>query len=309
MTRPELVAVTSRSFSRHPSLRLEMSTAFPNARFNDQAVSLSGDCLAEFLGDCEFAVTALETIDDWVLSRTPNLRCIAKIGVGTDMVDINALDRHGVRLMLAPGGNSNAVAELTLMLMLACLRRLPESLEVVARGEWTQPKGRELQGRTVGIVGYGHVGRAVARVVHGLGCKVVVYEPNVDSLPGVHRESFETLLASSDIVSLHLPLTSHTHHMLGQQEFQMMRKDAILINTSRGGVVDEASLVDALNTGTIAGAALDVLEREPLVAPALLTTGSLLLTPHVGGSTEEAIVKMGRQAIANLVGAPVSARP
>lgn len=300
MTRPEPVAVTSRSFSKHPVLRAEISQEFENVRFNDEGLSLSGDELAQFLSGCEFAVTALETIDDNILEQTPELRYIAKIGVGTDMIDIGALERHGVELLRSEGTNANAVAELTLMLILACLRRLPEGLALVADGEWSQPKGRELRGLTVGIVGFGHVGKAVARIVEALGCRVLVYDPEAEAIPEPLNTGFDTVLAESDIVTLHAPLTPETRHMIAEPQLERMREDAVLVNTARGGLIDETALVCALRDETIGYAALDVVEDEPTVDSDLSSTDRLLLTPHVGGSTEEAIVAMGRAAIASL---------
>ncbi len=297
MTPLEVVAVTSRSFSCHPVLRNEMLEAFPNARFNDQGLSLSGDALIEFLLGCEFAVTALETIDSALLGCLPDLRCIAKIGIGTDMIDLAAMDRHGVTLLVSPGTNANAVAELTVMLMLACLRRLPEAMEIVERGEWSQPKGRELRGRVVGIVGYGNVGKAVERLISAFGATSLVFDPLV--VPEAHV-SLEDLLAESDIVTLHVALSEATHHLINAGHLDLMGQNAILINTSRGGVVDEVALSQALRGERIAYAALDVLEDERSSRAGLPRDRGLLITPHIGGSTEEAILAMGRAAIKSL---------
>ncbi len=297
MTPLEVVAVTSRSFSRHPLLRNEMLEAFPKARFNDQGLTLSGDALIEFLLGCEFAVTALETIDSALLGCLPDLRCIAKIGVGTDMIDLAAMDRHGVTLLVSPGTNANAVAELAVMLMLACLRRLPEAMEIVERGEWSQPKGRELRGRVVGIVGYGNVGKAVEKLISAFGATSLVFDPLV--VPEAHV-SLEVLLAESDIVTLHVALSEATHHLISAGHLDLMGQNAILINTSRGGVVDEVALSQALHDDRIAYAALDVLEDETSSRSDLPRQRGLLVTPHIGGSTEEAILAMGRAAIKSL---------
>ena len=167
------VAVTSRSFSRHPVLRAELSARFPNARFNDEGALLEGEELIRFLEDAEFAITALERIDDAILERLPLLRRISKVGVGTDMLDLDALDRRGIELVLSPGTNARSVTELALMMIIALLRHVPEQAASLAAGKWSQRQGLTLSGRTVGIVGFGHVGQDLAHALAGFACRVL----------------------------------------------------------------------------------------------------------------------------------------
>ena len=297
-----LVAVTSRSFSRHPTLRAELLERYPNARFNDEGVELRGDALVAFLAGTEKAITALEPIDDDLLSRVPTLRVISKVGVGVDMIDMDALRRHGVRLGWAQGTNARSVAELVVALALSALRRIPQQAAAVRAGVWQQQKGRLLSGRTVGIVGFGAVGGALASLLRGFECELLVYDvrPVDPARDDVSVVELDELLERSEIVSLHAALTASSHQLIGRAALQRMRPDAILVNTARGALIDEDALAEALSDGRIGAACLDVFTVEPPVGSRLLMLDNVVVTPHIGGSTEEAIVAMGRAAIAGL---------
>ena len=296
------VAVTSRSFSRHPVLRAELCGRYPDTRFNDEGASLGGDALVSFLAEAELAITALEQIDDSILERLPRLRRISKVGVGTDMLDLDALERHGVELVVTPGTNARSVSELTLMMAVALLRHVPEQAASLAAGGWSQKKGSTLTGRTVGIVGFGHVGQDLAHMLAGFDCSVLAYDVELpQTLPGhVRGASLDELLSNGDIVSLHLTLNPETRGLIDSRRLSLMKPSAILINTSRGGLVEEGALVEALKAGRLAGAGLDTFAEEPPVGSPLLTLPNVLATPHIGGSTEEAVLAMGRAAIAGL---------
>jgi phosphoglycerate dehydrogenase-like enzyme len=303
---PTPIAVTSRSFSRHPVLRAETEARFSDVRFNDEGKSLRGDELAEFLAGRRRAITALETIDDALLSRLPDLELISKVGVGTDMIDMAAMERHGVKLAWHPGTNRRSVAELVVGLTIAVLRHIVPANRAVMAGEWKQPKGRELSGRTVGIVGFGSVGRDLAALVRGFGCPVIAYDVRpVDPEPGVEvAADLDDLLRRSDVVSLHVTLTGDTRNLIDERALGLMKSDAVLVNTARGGLVDEDALRDALAGERLAGAAFDVFAIEPPGDRALLELPNFVATPHIGGSTEEAILAMGRAAIAGLGAQP-----
>lgn len=292
------VAVTSRSFSRHPVLRAELLERYPETRFNDEGASLRGDDLVAFLGGSTKAITALEPIDDALLERLPELRLISKIGVGTDMIDQAALQRRGVELRVHTGTNSRSVAELVLGFAIALLRHIPEATAELARGEWRQIKGRTLSGRTVGIVGYGHVGRDVAALLAPFGARILAHD--VRPLDDVEQVPLDELLRQADVITLHVALSDETRGMIDAEALALMRSDAVLINTARGGLVDEAALANALREGRLGGAGLDVFATEPPDDPELLALPNFLATPHIGGSTEEAILAMGRAAIAGL---------
>jgi D-3-phosphoglycerate dehydrogenase len=292
------VAVCSRSFSRNPVLREETLARFENVRFNDEGVSLNGESLVEFLSGRERAITALERINDEVLVQLPELKLISKVGVGTDMIDFDAAERHGVEVRVHPGTNSRSVAELALSMAIALLRRVPEATALAASGEWKQLQGRELSGKTVGIVGFGHVGRDLARLLEPFGCRVVAAD--VRPLDDVEQLELDELLAHADVVSLHVELNDATRNLIDARRLALMRENAVILNTARGGVIDEDALLEALESERLGGAGLDVLAAEPPGDLKLLEHPRALVTPHIGGSTQEAVLAMGRAAIAGL---------
>ncbi len=302
MRKPVAVAVTSRSFSRHPVLRAELLQRYPDTRFNDEGASLRGQSLVEFLDGRAKAITALEPIDEGLLRSLPELRVISKVGVGLDMVDLEALQRHDVQLAWTPGTNSRSVAELVVTLTLSLLRQIPKLSSEVRQGEWKQTKGRLLSDKTVGVIGYGNVGRDLAELVAPFGCQVLAYDvrPLPDPPGHVRAVPLEDLLREADIVSLHVDLNEGTRRLLDAARLSLMKPSAIIVNTARGGLIDEEALASMLGDGRLAGAALDVLEREPPTGSPLLGLDNALLTPHIGGSTDEAILAMGRAAIAGL---------
>jgi phosphoglycerate dehydrogenase-like enzyme len=299
---PTPVAVTSRSFSRNEVLRAETLARYENVTFNDEGLSLAGDSLVDFLAGHPLAITALEQIDDSILDRLPDLKAISKVGVGIDMIDLDAMKRHGVRLAWSRGTNSRSVSELALALMLALLRHLPSVTSLVRAGEWRQLQGGTLTGRTVGIIGFGHVGRDLAGLLGAFSCNVLAYDvaPLPDLPAHVQQSSLEALLSSSDIVSLHTVLSDETRNLLDRERIGSMRPGALVINTSRGGLVDEGALYDALASGHLGGAALDVFSSEPPSDHALIGLDQVIATPHIGGSTGEAVLAMGRAAIDGL---------
>jgi phosphoglycerate dehydrogenase-like enzyme len=299
---PTPVAVTSRSFSRNEVLRSEMLARYERVTFNDEGLSLGGDSLVDFLAGHSMAITALETIDDGILDRLPDLKVISKVGVGIDMIDLEAMKRHDVRLGWAQGTNARSVSELTIAFMLALLRHLPTVTRLVRDGEWRQVQGRTLTGQTVGIVGFGHVGRDLADLLGAFSCRVLAYDiASLEDLPAhVEQASLESLLASSEIVSLHTVLNEETRHILDRKRLDAMRPGALVVNTSRGGLIDEQALFEALSSDHLGGAALDVFSTEPPMNSPLLDLDQVIMTPHVGGSTKEAVLAMGRAAISGL---------
>jgi len=286
-----------------------MLERYERVTFNDDGLSLAGDSLVAFLDGHPLAITALERIDDSILERLPDLKVISKVGVGIDMIDLNAMERHGVRLGWSRGTNARSVSELVIALMLALLRHLPIATQLVRQGEWRQVQGKTLTGKTVGIVGFGHVGRDLAELLGHFSCQVLAYDiaPLADLPTHVEQASLESLLNASDLVSLHAVLNEHTRNLFDAKRLASMRPGALLINTSRGGLIDEDALYDALSSGHLAGAALDVFSTEPPGDHPLLGLDEVIATPHLGGSTSEAVLAMGRAAIDGLSQAvPVS---
>ena len=303
------VAVASRSFSKHPVLRAELQARFPDATFNDAGKSLAGAELVAFLQGHDAAVTALERLDDSLFDALPELTVIGKYGVGLDMVDLDAMRRRGIRLGWTGSVNRRSVSELVISMAIALLRHVPQgNLEVRASG-WRQLQGRHLSGRCVGIIGCGHIGQDLTPLLKAFGCTVLAHDirdfADFYAAHGVEKVGLDDLLGRADVVTLHLPLDSSTVNILSADKLALMRSDAILINCARGGLVDEAALKTMLMTGKLAGAGLDVFNGEPPEDRELLALPNLLATPHIGGSAEEAVLAMGRAAIAGLVQAVV----
>ena len=298
------LAITSRSFSKHPVLRKEVLKRYPNAKFNDEGLSLNGESLIEFLDGYEKTITALEKIDDSILKLLPNLKIISKYGVGLDMIDLHAMKRNGVNLGWTGGVNKRSVSELVISYSIALLHRTIFANAEVRKGKWYQVKGRQLSDCTVGIIGCGHVGKDLVELLQPFNCKILANDvldfKDFYKKYEVTSVGLEELIRKSDIVTLHLPLNKSTRNILNSDKLSLLKDDAVLINLARGGLIDEVALKELLNNNKIAGAALDVFEVEPPVDPSFATMDNVLITPHIGGSTEEAILAMGMAAIEGL---------
>lgn len=266
------------------------------------------DTLLDLAGGVHGILAMLtDRIDEEVLAAAgPQLVVVANHAVGYDNVDIEACERRGVVVTNTPDVLTEATADLAWGLLLAAARRIVEGDRLVRRREpweWAPAfmLGREVAGSTLGIVGYGRIGQAVARRAAGFRMQVLVHTRT--PAPGARRADLATLLAESDAISIHVPLTPQTRGMFGAEALGAMKPTAILVNTSRGGVVDEAALAEALATGRIAAAGLDVYEREPEPHPALLELENVVLAPHLGSATVETRRAMAMLAARNLVAA------
>jgi phosphoglycerate dehydrogenase-like enzyme len=298
------VAVTSRSFSKNNVLREELLQHFSNVTFNDEGLKLQGAELVSFLKGHQKAITALEKIDDKVLSKLPELQVISKYGVGLDMIDFQAMCKHNVKLGWTGGVNRRSVSELVISFAIALLRHVPACHREVLTGIWQQHIGGHLSGRTVGIIGCGYVGQDLVKMLQPFECPILVNDvKNYDEFYkqyNIKAVEKEELLAESDIVTLHIPLDDSTRNMLTSELLSLMKSDAILINTARGGLVDENALKKMLMNEKLGGAALDVFLIEPPQDKELLKLSNFIVTPHIGGSANEAIIAMGRAAIGGL---------
>ena len=298
------VAVCSRSFSRNPVLRAELLSRYKNVTFNDEGLLLNGDSFIEFLRGHEKAITALEIIDDSVLSQLPELKVIGKYGVGLDMIDMDAMRRHGKCLGWTGGVNRRSVTELVISFAIALLRHVPAAHREVLSGTWRQHVGGYLSGKTVGIIGCGHIGKDLVPLLKAFGCNILVNDlvmyPEFYSRHNIELISIEELLSRSDIVTLHVPLNESTCGMINEKRLSLMKPTAILINAARGGLIDEVALKISLKDKRLAAAGLDVFAEEPPQDQELLELPNFLVTPHIGGSADEAILAMGRAAINGL---------
>ncbi len=256
-----------------------------------------------------------DKIDCKLISEAPRLRIVAQMAVGYDNIDVECATKHGVYVTNTPGVLTDAVAELTWALILAVAKRIVEADVFVRWGEWKRLQtgwhpmmmlGFELKGKTLGILGMGRIGKRVAEIGKAFGMRIIYHsrtrKPDVEKELGAEYKSLEDLLKESDVLSIHVPLTKETRHLIGERELRMMKPTAILINTARGPVVDTEALVKALREGWIAGAGLDVFEEEPLDPNHPLTAfKNVVLAPHIGSATKETRMRMAMIAAENLL--------
>jgi len=254
--------------------------------------------LAQALADAEGWIVRNRTpVRGELLAAATKLRVVGRLGVGLDNIDVAACQSRGIEVIPATGANAESVAEYVLTAALVLLRGAYFSTRAVEAGTWprqTLSQGREAAGKTLGIVGFGSIGRLTARKAAAIGMRIVGYDPHIGTddpawtQARTDRRDLDSLLAESDVVSLHLPLNDATRGLLGRERLARMKRDAVLINTARGAIVDEAALATMLREGRLGGAALDVFDHEPLAAGSPLTGAPrLLLTPHIAGVTVE----------------------
>ncbi len=256
------------------------------------------------------AVTLTDRVDEELLQRAPRLKVVAVYAVGYDNVDVAAASRRGIVVTNTPEALTEATADLTWALILAVARRIPEAERLVREGRWegwapTQVLGTDIFGKTLGIIGMGRIGRAVARRATGFRMNVLYHNPHplapdVDRALWVRSVSLTQLLQDADIITIHGPLNGSTRGMIGKAEIALIRRTAYLINTARGAIVDEPALIEALEQGRLAGAGLDVYPEEPRVDPRLLALPNVVLLPHIGSATRETRVKMGMMVLENI---------
>lgn len=304
MNDKDKVVVCSRSFSNNPVLRAELQERYKQVTFNDAGIKLEADSLVEFLRGHNKAITALEKIDESILSQLPELQVISKYGVGIDMIDLTAMRSHGRYLGWTGGVNRRSVSELVISYAIAMLRHVPAAHREVLSGVWRQHVGNYLSGRTVGIIGCGYIGKDLVPLLKAFDCSILVNDiqdfTDFYTTHDIETVGLEELLSRSDIVTLHVPLDNSTRDMLDAQKLSLLKSTAVLINVARGGLVDEMALKEMLKNKRLAAAAFDVFAEEPPQDQELLSLPNFLVTPHIGGSAQEAILAMGRAAIDGL---------
>jgi len=251
------------------------------------------------LDGVDAAIVSTDPFDADVLASASSLRVIARIGVGTDSIDVDAATRRGVVVCTTPGANASSTADHAVALMLAALRRITEYDSGIRAARWARTgkaTAWELNRATVGLVGLGAIGRLVRRRLTGFRAHVLACDPAAEPAPGTELVELDELLRRSDVVSLHVPLTSATRHLIDRRRLELMRPGAVLVNTARGALVDEHALAEALEAGRLRAAALDVFEPEPPARTRLLALPNAILTPHVAGISERSVEEMTRRA-------------
>lgn len=293
------VAVCSRSFGRNKHLRQHLDHTFSSVVYYEGQSSLQDDSLIDFLQDKSVAILGLEKITPRILDACPDLKVICKMGTGIDKIDLEELEKREILFFNTPGFNKHAVAELVLTHALILVRNIKVNLDNVANRQWKQSLGGELYGKRLGLLGFGAIGQEVARISSALGCSICAYDINqslIDQSQYVEYVSKSELFSQSDIISIHIPLLDSTRNTVNEALINLMKSGSIIINTSRGEVLDQTALLKRLNTGDIS-AGLDVLHSEPQVDFGLSQLSNILITPHIGGSTNEAVRQNGMSII------------
>ena len=270
------------------------SNSYGRKLTEDEVIALLGD-------DTVGMVAGIEPLTERVFASARSLKVVSRCGSGLDSVDLGAAKRYGVTVLNTPEAPAQAVAELTMALILAALRQIPGTDKLVRMGQWPRTQGRLLAAQQVGIIGLGRVGRRVARLCQAFEATVVAHDTYVHEAPaGVELVPLEKLLAEADIISLHLTYDADTHHLLNEDTLAGIKRGAIIINTARGGLIDETALAEALNAGQLGAAALDVFEQEPYRGP-LLKCENAILTSHIGSLAKESRQRMELEAADNLL--------
>jgi D-3-phosphoglycerate dehydrogenase len=297
------VLATARSFCNTDGPHFEFLTQ------NDCSVDckpgqhpLKADELRVLIPGYDGAILGLDICDASVIEYCDKLKVISRYGSGVDQVDLEAASRRGIAVTNTPGANKIAVAELAIGLMFSLARNIPQVASAARENIWKRGAGWELSGKTLGVIGFGEIGREVAARALALGMRVIAYDPfwsmNVD---GIDRVELAFLLANSDVVTLHTALTPDTEHLINATSIAEMKPGAYMINTARGQLIDEQALYDALKSGRLGGAAVDVLHDDPPTDHPLLKLENFIATPHIGATTRESVLRMAMHSAQNLV--------
>lgn len=305
MANNQKIAVTTVAFSKNEFLRKKLLEVFPNSKFNDKFKRFTKDELKGFLKDVDGAIVGLDIVDEELLSSVKTLKVISKYGVGLNNIDFEATKKHNIEVVHTQGVNKRSVSELALANMLSLCRNSYITSNLLKNGEWNKNGGIQLSGKTVGIIGVGHIGKDLVELLKPFGCKILVND--IIEQSGYYREnglievSKEELFRDSDIVTIHTPATELTKDMINKKTLSLMKPTAFFINTARGDMVIQDDLKWALQNGVIAGAATDVYDDEPPSDKEFISLPNLICTPHIGGNAQEAVIAMGESAIENLV--------
>jgi phosphoglycerate dehydrogenase-like enzyme len=300
------IAVTSRSFSKNEELVSFLRSKFKHVKLNTQGLSLKGKSLIEFLEGMDGAIIGIEPMTHQVISKLPRLKLISKYGVGTNNLDMSAIKQNNIALSISPGSNSQSVAEYALYLILLSLRQNFNNLEEISRRFWSQKKGRDLYGKKIGIIGFGNVGKKLTSILKAFNVEIMVFDQikiklNKTQQSYITQVPLNKLLKESDIISIHLPLVEGTNNFLTKKEFALIKKDVVLVNTARGGIVKEGDLYQFLKNNSEAFGAFDVFKKEPIFNSKLFKLPNFFASSHRASLTNEGIFNMGMAAIDGLL--------
>ena len=287
------IAVCSRSVSKNiPAVKI-LKKYFKTIKLNNSNKILKNDELYNFLNGVEGTIIGLEKVDKIFLNKCPKLRVIGKYGVGTNNIDFKELKKSKTKILLQPGINKRAVSEIVLNFIITSLRNTNNLINDVKSNKWPFTFGRLLSGKTVGIIGFGNIGSDLHKLLKPFGCKILVNDINkknkFNSLYKIKNSNIKNLLVNSDIISIHIPLNKNNYFFFSKEQFNLLKKNVTLVNTSRGGIVDEKYLYKFLKSKTQSNAFFDVMLNEPITNKKLLNLKNFYLTPHLAGSTAETV--------------------
>ena len=299
-----IITATSPSFSQNKILKDEIYKYFPSAKLNLVGKRFDKNELIEYIKDADAIIVGLEPIDDEVLSKCQNLKIISKYGVGLNNIDLEACKKRGISIGWSGGVNKLSVAEMALGFMLMFARNLYMTSNELKSGTWNKSGGFQLSGKTIGIIGVGYTGQEVVRLLQPFNCKILVNDiVNQDKYykeNNLIETSKEDIYKKSDILTIHTPHNSETDNLIGMEALEAMKNSAYVLNTARGGIINEKDLKYALQNNIIAGAAIDAYAEEPPIDKEFLSLPNLICTPHIGGNAKEAVEAMGKSAINHL---------
>ena len=302
------ILVTPTSFLKpeNAAAKAKLEAFADEVVYNDLGRPLQAEEILERLDGVDGYVAGLDYITADVLSKAPDsLKVISRYGAGVDRVDMPAATAKGIKVTNTPGTNSVAVCELAFALMLCAARNIPKLHAAVEKGEWPRSQGIELRGKTLGIVGMGAIGKNLATRAKAFGMTVNAYDPYFDEAfakeNGIGRMDLDEVLTTSDFISLHVPLNDSTRHMIDAEKIAEMKDGAVVINTARGGIIDEQAAADAVKSGKLGGLGLDAFEQDPLIESPLKGLDNVIFTPHTGAHTAEAVSGMGSMAVDNVI--------
>lgn len=307
MTISELtVGVTTVAFSKNNKLVDSLKkVGFKKVITNVKGTRFTKEGLINFLNDVDVAIVGLDIIDHSFLQQVPNLKAISKYGVGLDNIDLSACKEYGVEVLHTQGVNKRSVSELTLGNILSLLRNIYVTSNELKKSNWVKDGGMQLSDKTVGIIGIGNIGKDLVALLKPFGCRILVNDIiNQDDYckeNGLTYVSKDEIFLESDVISIHTPLTDATKDLINKKVFSMMKPTSVVINTARGGIINLEDLREALITGEIGGAGIDVYNEEPPQSKDLLKIPNLINTPHIGGNAIEAVEAMGYSAIENIL--------
>ncbi len=300
------VLVTPRSYGKtNPELFGRLRDAGLEIVLNETDGILSKEQMIRLIAPCAGIIIGVDPLDGDVIAAAPRLRAISKYGVGVDNIDLKAAEARGIKVSRTVGANTDAVADYALALMLALSRKLLVIDRKCREGSWQKITSSDVSGATLGIFGFGAIGKAVARRAQGFGMKVLAYDLFWDGgyarQCGVDFALPAEIFSQADFISLHLPLTDETRNFIGKAELSAMKPSAVIVNTARGGLIDEKALLDALKGKRIGGAGLDAFQKEPPEDDAWFKLDNVILGSHCAASTYGAVDNMGRMATENLI--------